>query len=239
MSAREHRTGSRIRAGTQPKDSTAPADGASVTAVLDPATRGLVRVALGLLDGSEAQLAGWMAEALRAGTPALWLEEMLISSVLYIGFPRALVAMAEFRRLAPVPAPGAEAADYERWPEWRSRGEEACRVVYGSHYEQLRHNVRALHPALEQWMIVDGYGKTLSRPGLDLTRRELCSVAMLIPQMAPRQLLAHLRGALNAGAPPAQIDEVLALAGESGVVPAGLGVARNLWRELQDTLGHD
>ncbi len=239
MSEREHRAGSRIRAATQSNDSAAPANGASVTAVLDPATRGLVRVALGLLDGSEAQLGAWMAEALRAGTPALWLEEMLISAVLYVGFPRALVAMAEFRRLVPAPAPGAEAADYERWREWRSRGEEACRVVYGSHYEQLRHNVRALHPALEQWMIVDGYGKTLSRPGLDLTRRELCSVAMLIPQMAPRQLLAHLRGALNAGAPPAQIDEVLAIAGESGVVPAGLGVARNLWRELQDTLGHD
>jgi len=210
-----------------------------VTAVLDAATRGLVRVALGLADGSEAQLGEWMEEARRAGTPALWLEELLISSVLYVGFPRALVAMGEFRRLVPEPAAGAEAVDYERWQEWRSRGEASCRVVYGKHYDQLRHNVRALHPALEQWMIVDGYGKTLSRPGLDLVRRELGSVGMLIPQRVPRQLLAHLRGALNASATPAQLDEVLEIAGVAGVAPTALAVARNLWQELRDTLLHD
>jgi 4-carboxymuconolactone decarboxylase len=223
----------------QPKDATAPPGGSTMTTVLDPATRGLVRVALGLANGSEAQLVEWLAEARRAGTPALWLEELLISSVLYVGFPRALVAMTELRRLVPEPTAGAEATEYERWPEWRERGEAACRVVYGKHYEQLRRNVRALHPALEQWMIVDGYGKTLSRPGLDLMRRELGSVGMLIPQRAPRQLLAHLRGALNAGATPAQLDEVLELAGAAGGASAVLAVARNLWQELRDTLLHD
>ena len=207
--------------------------------VLDPATRGLVQVALGLMYGSDTQLATWMEQALAAGTSALWLDEMLISSVLYVGFPRALVAVAELRRLVSEPAAGAEASDYARWPEWRSRGEATCRAVYGKHYEQLRRNVRALHPALEQWMIVDGYGKTLGRPGLDLMRRELCSVAMLVPQRAPRQLLAHLRGALNAGASPAQLDAVLDLAEAPGVAPDGLSVARGLWRELKDTLAHD
>ena len=230
--------GSRVRAEPHSKGPGSPAAGGNVGAVLDPETRGLVRVALGLQTSSEAQLGAWMGEALRAGTPALWLEEMLISAVLYLGFPRALVAMGEFRRLSGQPAPGAETTDYARWAEWRERGEAACRVVYGKHYEQLRHNVRALHPALEQWMIVDGYGKTLSRPGLDLLRRELCSVAMLLPQRAPRQLLAHFRGALNAGASPAQVDAVLAMAGVAGVAPDTLTVARGLWEELKATLLH-
>ena len=88
-------------------------------------------------------------------------------------------------------------------------------------------------------MIADGYGKTLSRPGLDLLHRELCSVAMLVPQDAPRQLLSHLSGALNAGAKAAQVDEVLALAADGRVAAAHLDVARDLWLELKDTLGHD
>ena len=235
---RPARKGSRVRAEPQPKGPGATDAGDNVGVVLDQPTRGLVRVALGLQTGSETQLGAWMGEALRGGTPALWLEEMLISSVLYVGFPRALVAMGEFRRLSGQPAPGAEATDYARWEEWRERGEAACRVVYGKHYEQLRHNVRALHPALEQWMIVDGYGKTLSRPGLDMLRRELCSVAMLLPQRTPRQLLAHLRGALNAGASLAQVDALFAMAGVAGVWPDTLAVARNLWEELKDTLRH-
>ena len=207
--------------------------------MLDPATRGLVRIALGVSTASEARLGEWMEEAGRAGTPAIWIDELLISSVLYVGFPRALVALGVFRRLVPAAAAGAEPADYERWPEWRARGEATCRAVYGKHYDQLRANIRALHPALEQWMIVDGYGKTLGRPGLDLRRRELCSIAMLIPQQVPRQLLSHLRGALNAGAPPAEVDAVLELAGEAGVFPDVLALARDLWRELRDTLQHD
>jgi len=207
--------------------------------VLDSATRALVRVALGVSTASEARLGEWMEEAGRAGTPAIWLDELLISSVLYVGYPRALVALGVLRRLVPAAAAGAEPVDYGRWAEWRARGEATCRAVYGKHYDQLRANVRALHPALEQWMIVDGYGKTLGRPGLDLRRRELCSIALLIPQQVPRQLLSHLRGALNAGAPPAEVDEVLELAAEAGVFPDVLALARELWRELQDTLQHD
>ena len=210
-----------------------------MTTVLDPATRGLVRVALGLADGSEAQLGAWMAQARREGAPALWLDELLISAVVFVGFPRALVAMAEYRRLEAEPAAGAEGADYARWEEWRERGEATCREVYGKFYPFLRRNVRALHPALEEWMVVDGYGKTLGRPGLDLMRRELCSVAMLVGQRAPRQLLAHLRGALNTGASPEQLGEVIELAAAAGVAPEALAVARGLWQELRDTLLHD
>ena len=196
-------------------------------------------MALALPGAPEVQLADLMRRARDDGTPALWLEELLLASVLYVGFPRALVAAAVFRRLEPDLASDGEESQYERWREWLARGEATCRVIYGKHYDQLRHNMRALHPALDLWMIVDGYGKTLSRPGLDVTRRELCSVAMIIPQSAPRQLLAHLRGAVNTGATAAQLDEVLALAASAGTDEGSLAVARQLWQELRDTLLHD
>jgi alkylhydroperoxidase/carboxymuconolactone decarboxylase family protein YurZ len=64
---------------------------------------------------------------------------------------------------------------------------------------------------MERWMIVEGYGKVLSRPGLDLATRELCIVALLAPQDAAPQLYSHLRGALNAGAAESDVDEAVAL----------------------------
>jgi 4-carboxymuconolactone decarboxylase len=210
-----------------------------VTAVLDSPTQGLLRVALLLPHASENELGDWMRRAREEGTPALWLEELLLASVLYIGFPRAIVAWSVYRRLEPEAAPGSEPSDYAGWQEWLARGEATCRKVYGKHYEQLRHNIHALHPALDQWMVVDGYGKTLSRGGLDLLHRELCSVALLVPQGVQRQLLSHLSGALNAGATVEQVDEVLNVATALPVRSRNLEVARSLWQELKDTLVHD
>ena len=77
-------------------------------------------------------------------------------------------------------------------------------------YDRLRVNIRELHPALDAWMIVEGYGKVLSRPGLDLKRRELCIVAACAVLGQERQLHSHLHGALNAGATTAEVDETLA-----------------------------
>jgi len=90
------------------------------------------------------------------------------------------------------------------------RGEQTCAAVYDGMYEKLRLNVRDLHPALDSWMVVDGYGKVLSRPGLDLPRRELCIVAACAAMGQDRQLHSHLRGALNVGVEPAVLDEALA-----------------------------
>src|SRR6185503_20806553 len=92
---------------------------------------------------------------------------------------------------------------------WRERGEETCAVVYGDHYEKLRENIRALHPALDEWMIVDGYGKVLSRDGLDLSRRELCIVAACAASGQDRQLHSLLHGALNVGIAPSVVEAAL------------------------------
>jgi len=94
--------------------------------------------------------------------------------------------------------------------------------------------VRALHPALDAWIVTDGYGRTLSRPGLDLRRRELCAIAMLVPQQVPRQLHSHLRGALQAGATEQDVTETLnILEAIPGTAPGRLTTARALWDEVR------
>jgi 4-carboxymuconolactone decarboxylase len=135
-------------------------------------------------------------------------EEVILQSYLFAGFPRALNAAREWRRSSGRAAPAVD-QDAAEPSEWQARGAVTCAQVYGSMYERLRENVRELHPALDSWMVMDGYGKVLSRPGLDLLRRELCIVAACAACAQDRQLHSHLHGALNVGASPAQVEATL------------------------------
>ena len=208
---------------------TTPTRRAPTLNVLDEATRQLVRTAAVIAAGDEVAIRGALADAASA-VSAEWVEELILQSYLFCGFPRSLNAMREWRRLTNNAA--AAASDGGSVKEWRRRGEETCRLVYGVMYERLRVNIRELHPELDEWMIVEGYGKVLSRPGLDLARRELCIVAACAASEQDRQLHSHLHGALNVGVSPDVVTEALdALA---GVVPASpIATARLLWRRVQ------
>ena len=184
---------------------------------LDEGTRALVQLSAVIAAGSESAMRKSLAVAARV-TPAAHVEELVLQSYLFCGFPRALNAAREWRRISQRLAPASdEAEDVSLGEEWRERGEQTCHAVYDGMYEKLRLNVRDLHPALDSWMVVDGYGKVLSRPGLDLPRRELCIVAACAAMGQDRQLHSHLRGALNVGVDPAALGEALdAIAGLVG-----------------------
>lgn len=173
-------------------------------------------------------------EAVTAEVPAVWVDELLLLSMLMAGWPRALGAAAVWRRESGVRAPAADVSVGETLEEWRVRGEALCRVVYSVNYERLRENVRALHPALDGWMVRDGYGRVLARPGLDLARRELCVVAQTAALEAGPQLLSHLRGALNAGASAAVISDVVRLVSED-LSGSGRGLLVETWNRAQGT----
>ncbi|MGH7562086.1 MAG: carboxymuconolactone decarboxylase family protein [Gemmatimonadales bacterium] len=211
---------------------------------LDEPTRALVALAAVIATGRKEAIESGCRAVIAAGTPARWVEEVLLQSVLMVGWPRALVAAEVWRRVhgpaaeetAPAggtgTARGGPDADYDRHAEWRERGEAICRLIYGPNYARLRENVRALHPALDGWMVTEGYGRTIGREGLDLARRELCIVAQVAVLGAERQLHSHLRGAGNAGAGAAAIDEALGAAAEcSGGEEKELASA--LWRRVR------
>lgn len=180
---------------------------------LDDLTRELIRLAIAVSAGREGELRDAMARSVSRSLPAVWVEELVLQTYLFAGFPRTLNAAREWRRASGQGAPNEDdGADYRRVEEWREAGERTCAVVYGDMYERLRRNIRQLHPALDAWMVVDGYGKVLSRPGLDLKRRELCIVAVCAALEQERQLHSHLHGALHSGAAPDEVDEALRLA---------------------------
>ena len=178
---------------------------------LDDQTRRLVRLSAVICAGSEGDIREAMADATDGLDPE-WVEEVVLQSYLFAGFPRALNAAREWRRASGRPAPhhDPDANAEHRAAIWRERGERTCAIVYGPFYEALRRNIRELHPALDAWMIVDGYGKVLGRPGLDLRRRELCVVGACAAARQDRQLHSHLHGALHAGATPREVADALA-----------------------------
>jgi 4-carboxymuconolactone decarboxylase len=162
--------------------------------------RALVRIAAAVAGAPLAFTRRLMLEAVGVAS-AREVDEVLLQSYLFAGFPRALNAMRVWREVSGEPAPAEDVASTPPLPEvHRLQGEEACRTVYGNKYDALRQTVGQLHPALDAWMVMDGYGKVLSRPGMTLVQRELCIVAACAASEQIPQLKSHLRGALHCGA---------------------------------------
>ncbi len=179
------------------------------TLPLEPTVVPLVRLAAVVAAGSEEAMRAAAAACVGAAVPVTWVEELLLQSYLFCGFPRTLNAMREWRRASGVDAPVDRGGTEDDPAVWRARGEATCAIVYGESYEKLRHNIERLHPELDEWMVVEGYGKILSRPGFDLKLRELCIVAACVASEQDRQLHSHLHGALNAGATSAEVRATL------------------------------
>lgn len=162
-----------------------------------------------------------------------WVEETILQTYLFVGFPAALTAARMWRTVLGQPT---EECDPLSQPEilraWEERGEVVCRTVYGSAYAKLRANVSAIHPALDRWMVSEGYGKVLGRPGFDLVYRELCIVGLLAAGVWDEQLYSHLRGSLLTGAPAGWVGHALQI-GLVRVKRAEAVRLRALWDQVQ------
>src|SRR2546422_7232109 len=134
--------------------------------VLDPQTAALVRVAAAVARGKAPELEMRFAAARDVRVPGLWIEELLLQSMLVVGYPLALVAFGTWRGLGgPIVGDGAGGAGAEDlahadWEAWAARGAVVCREVYGRAYHKLLVNLRALHPALEDLVLVDADRKS-------------------------------------------------------------------------------
>lgn len=187
---------------------------------LSPAQAALVRLSAAIAAGTGSEIEVRARDALGAGLSPERLYEAVLQSYLFVGFPRAIEA---FFAVAPVLRergikPRAEATDPARW---QREGEELCRRVYGRNYEKLISVMRDLSPDLAESMIVEGYGKTLSRPGLGPVDRELAVVAVLTVTRMWRQLRSHAIGAVNVGAARTDVKDAIELCapwcGDAGV----------------------
>jgi len=153
---------------------------------------------LGLLAGltsnhDMANLEKWMPRSVAVLGPQV-VEEALLQTILFAGFPRSIEALKVLRRFNPHHASGESVEDH------RLAGETASKIIYGQQHDRLLEYMDLLHPELTRMMIEVGYGRVLSRPGMLLVEREFAVLGSLMATGMLEQFRAHVRGACNAGA---------------------------------------
>ncbi len=75
---------------------------------------------------------------------------------------------------------------------------------------------------IQQMTVEFGWGQVWNRPGLPLKLRSFLSVAFLVALGKHAELRTHIRGALNNGATPEELSEVLLQAAVYCGMPVGL-----------------
>lgn len=137
------------------------------------------------------------------------LYEVFLQTYLFAGFPAALEGVRALERAFGVPEQRVINDDAQsialEYESFFAQGQELYQRVYAKNAPRVRQEMIRLSPELATWAMIEGYGKTLSRSGLDTAVRELCIVAQLTQLGWDRQLYSHILGAYNCGA---SIDEI-------------------------------
>jgi len=131
----------------------------------------------------------------------VWLYEAILQSYLFLGYPAAIEGLRTLSELVD----GKSLNEFEPWSkyakEWLIRGAGTAGEVYRHHLGTLLTRLEKVTPELTEWMIVEGYGKVLSRPRLPLPVREFLLAVLLGEGTFIRQFEAHLHGCQNVGTP--------------------------------------
>lgn len=153
-----------------------------------------------------------MQAALNDNVPARMIDEIILQSHLFLGFPAMIEASRMFAELHPVrhdrhrlPAPYSRRAVRE----WNTHGMAKIRRLYRDSFNRLVPYINSFSPQILTWMINDGYGQVLSRPGVPFALRELSVVAILTVTSYENQLKAHIRGTLNVGVERALVETTI------------------------------
>lgn len=198
----------------------------------DATARSLALYSAAVAVADEDILSQAVAVAKRSGLTKEALYEVVLQSYLFLGFPRMLSAAenlnSHFRDVGGKPQ--FEGISDEESKSWFLNGLSLCRQVYGPDFPPLQSKVEAFAPEIFRWMIVEGYGKVLSRPGLSISDRELSIIAFLLVESRPKQLFSHIKGALNVGVPSGLVRAVVNDLGP--VVGPGFDGAKRMLEQL-------
>ena len=92
----------------------------------------------------------------------------------------------------------------------REQGKTRRAAVMGDAFvERAMRDLDGFSRPLQNWLNEHAWGSTWQRGGIDLKTRSLCTCAMLAALGRSTELRGHVRGALNNGATPAELQEVL------------------------------
>jgi 4-carboxymuconolactone decarboxylase len=181
---------------------------------LNPQQKFSVLVSAALVTRKGDQPASEFRAALQEGLTPEEIAELILQSLLFDGYPTALEGFLTLQALIPGRLPAESLSERYSGVQieiWRDRGESLCRRIYGGNFERLMNNVSAFSPTLQEWMLLEGYGRVLARPSLPIQLRELGIIAILTVKNQPRQLHSHLRGGIHVGLSASQLEAAVAL----------------------------
>lgn len=158
--------------------------------------------------------------------------EIVLQSYLFLGFPRMLTAAENLGKSFPSKKNKYDLkkiTDSES-RQWFDDGLGLYQKVYGDKHRILQDKVMSMAPEVFRWMIIEGYGKVLSRPVIDITNRELSIIAFLMMENRKKQLLSHIVGAGNVNVSMELINYVVDDIGEAA--GDGYQTARAIIKQL-------
>lgn len=194
-------------------------------------TRHLINISILTLLGRSADLTDAMHWALDRRVGSDLIREAILQTFLFAGYPRALHAFEVFDAVLEDRGLAGRARQDRLPPRaslpafFRRRGRALFEEIYRGDANLVMNRIRGFQPEFMDWIIEDAYGKVLSRPYLDLKTREILSSALLTVLRLPRQLTPHMRGAIRAGARPAELSEAIGQL-ELFLAPSKLQMAR-------------
>ncbi|HCN37650.1 MAG TPA: hypothetical protein DIS94_08075 [Bacteroidetes bacterium] len=137
------------------------------------------------------------------------LYECILQVYLFCGFPATIESLKVFKKYYPVNSVLLE----QKVINPREKGLKTFKKIYGNNYKKVILNIQNLSDELSEWMLLEGYGKVLSRQGLTLAEREIINVSVLCTDYYPVQLFSHIKGCLNCGLTKKEIAKVIELTG--------------------------
>lgn len=132
--------------------------------------------------------------------------EAILHSYLFCGFPIVIETLKLFKKHFNDFKPKSSAFNVSNFTK---SGKIICKLVYKNNYIKLIENMSNLSPDLRDWMIIEGYGKVMSRKGLSMFEREFVTISILSTKFYKDQLHSHLKGCMNFGASKNDIVIVL------------------------------
>ena len=185
------------------------------TGKLAQSQKTLIKISACLAAARYTRLRELVEEAVAQKIAASRIYEVLLQAYLFLGYPRALEGIKVFREVVGWDKHSTNINfEFRHWSDWKSRGGILCQKVYGKNFNKLVQRIGKISPELSEWMIVEGYGKVLSRGVLSGSMRELCTVAALTVTSDINQLHSHIRGAHNLGAARNKIHEAIRISSE-------------------------
>ena len=174
---------------------------------LPPGTRALLAANSAIYPADWDRFAASITAAREHGVPRAHAEEMLLQSILYFGFPRAITAFdcAQQAWPAPTPPTGAGLPPDQQ----AAAGRAMFDTIYAANSRSVRDMLLSMHGELHDFVLRAAYGRILTRPQLEPRSRELLAVNSLEALQQVPQLIAHARGALAYGATSLEVREAV------------------------------